>query len=29
MVQTDVLSHHFPGYTVEYHKKQEHVESFQ
>jgi hypothetical protein len=27
MVQTDVLSQHFPGHTVEYHKKYEHVES--
>jgi len=26
-VQTDVLSQHFPGHTVEYHKKHEHVES--
>jgi len=27
MVQTDVLSQHYPGHTVEYHKKYEHVES--
>jgi len=27
MIQTDVLSQHFPGHTEEYHKKYEHVKS--